>query len=145
MASYIFPAFRTVVDTGISTITSLLSPNSFNLTGTWTYEFREPDPESPEQKRTDTEKVRIRQIGNFLWGVGETERFKRKFKYRLSLKHNVVSGTYKKDARKGVTSGSGVVQLVVNCDRNKMKGSTAWMDTDSSKTEADEVTWRLIT
>ena len=144
VASYIFPGFRRAIDSGLSFLFNLINQNQFNLSGTWQGEYTEPSKGDPTKRVKEIEKVKINQIGNIIWATGETQNYKRKFKYKLSVIHDMIMGAYRKSGTKGATSGTGVIQLVVNADRNKLTGNATWMDTDSNALETDKILWHKI-
>jgi len=144
IASYVFPTFREIVDSVLSFVSHGWDPNRCNLSATWEYEFSEPDPKNPGVTRKDRDKVKINHVGNFIWATGETQKDKRTFNYRLRVVQNLIFGTYKKVAKKGVTSGTGVVQLAVNPNCDRMVGYTTWMDSDSNQIESCEVEWNRL-
>ena len=139
-----FPGFRRIIDSSFSFVFNVLNPNSFNLSGTWEYEYHEPSQDDPKKKVTEKEKVKITQIGNVIWATGETQKYKRTFKYKLTVTHNLIMGTYKKIGEKGATSGTGVIQLIVGANRNKLVGHATWMDADSNQLESDALEWGKI-
>ena len=144
VATYIFTSVRRVIDGFLSFLFNLLNPNSFNLSGTWEGKFVEPSAEDPEMKVQEIEKVKIFQVGTIIWAKSETQSNKRIFKYRLSVNHDIVMGTYRKSGTRGVTSGTGVIQLVVNSERNKLEGHATWMDSHSNTLESDDILWKQI-
>jgi hypothetical protein len=50
----------------------------------------------------------------------------------------------KKVDRQGVQLGSGMIQMIVDPNRNKMIGSVTWYDSDSKQIEHSKVEWTLL-
>jgi hypothetical protein len=144
IATYIFPSLRRVIDSLFSFLFNIFHRDSFNLSGTWEYTFREPSHNNPSVIAQEKEKVKVTQVGNIIWARGETENYKREFEYRLNINHNLIYGTYRKKGVKGATSGTGVIQLVVSANRDKLIGHGTWMDADSNKIESDSLEWVKI-
>jgi hypothetical protein len=98
--------------------------------------YQEPDPLDPKNNRDETECLKLSHLGNVVSGIGETKSDKRRFKYDLRVKHNLVFGAYVKVGEKGNITGTGMIQLVVSPDRLGMKGQATWFDRDTERIES---------
>ena len=79
IANYFSPPFKSLMDGLFGTVSYVINPDRFDLTGSWLYEFEEPHRVSPNGKRNETEHVKLRHIGAVVSGEGWTEVEKRRF------------------------------------------------------------------
>lgn len=141
ITNHLSPGFSRLVNGTLSWTAALMSPNGINTTGIWQQDFLEPDPSDPTQKRSCSERIDLKQIGTIISGDGIIKTDGRTFKYSLTIDHNMVFGRYKKDGRKGNIAGHGMIQLIINAERDQMKGQATWFDADTQKIEYSEVIW----
>ncbi|MDT3678549.1 MAG: hypothetical protein ROZ64_06910 [Burkholderiaceae bacterium] len=144
VANYMSPPFARVSGNLLGWLFHFVNPDRFDLTGTWEYTFKEPDPIDPKSLREELECLRLRHLGSSVSGEGETKSEKRRFLYDLRIKHNLVFGSYEKVGEKGNTTGNGLIQLIVSPDRLAMDGQATWFDRDTLKIESAVVSIRKI-
>jgi len=144
IANYMSPPFSRATGKLLGWAFHFLNPDRFDLTGTWQYDYKEPDPSNPSVHRDETECLKIRHLGSAISGEGETKSDKRKFLYDMRVKHNLVFGSYEKVGEKGNTTGNGLIQLIVSPDRLAMNGQATWFDRDTEKIESAVVSIKKI-
>lgn len=144
VANYMSPPFSRATGKLLSWLFHFLNPDRFDLTGTWEYTYKEPDPSDPNSLREERECLRLRHLGSAVSGEGETKSEKRKFLYDLRVKHNLVFGSYQKVGEKGNTTGNGLIQLIVSPDRVAMNGQATWFDRDTEKIESAVVSIQKV-
>lgn len=144
LTNYISPPVGRFMEGLFSRLFYLLDPAGFDLTGKWEQTFKEPEPGSPSTWRETKESVKLRHLGAFVSGTGETQNDKRCFRYNMRVQHNLVFGAYVKVGARGNITGNGMIQLVVSPDRLSMKGQATWFDHDTERIESSEATWTKI-
>ena len=143
-ANYMSPPFSRFIDSVFGRLFHLLNPDRFDLTGTWSHQFKEPMPGNPTEWRDENEKVPLKHLGATVVGIRKTTVEPREFQYKLKVQHNLIFGSYVKVGEKGNITGSGMIQLIVSPDRLKMRGQATWFDRDTEQIESSQTEWTKI-
>jgi hypothetical protein len=106
-----------------------------SVEGTWNTKFK-------KGKDTFKELAKVHQVLHGVWGTIEYPNKKRIYKFRGTVRENVLIATYEVTERRS-TIDRGAFTLAVNStgEVRKMIGLYSWTDDDSSIPEGDKYEW----